>query len=361
MCILDKYLARKIIIRYISIFTMFIVLHFIIDIFSNLSDFLKTKPPLFVIFKYYLFMTPLICLRVSPFSLLISVLYSLGELKKNNEIISIRSSGISVFRLSFPILFVAIIISFIFLFIQEKMLFPSQQRVETIKMNYLRNNKAIGKKENVAFTASNIIVFARVFDYNEKNMFDVTIFTEHDDGNLGKKMLCKKLSYRENHWIGEEVIEYSVTETGDIDKKPYHWKELPIPLKETPKELIIRESLTSQNSSLLYLRNEIERLRRIEAQTLISQLIITYHQKIADPLTHFFLIFGLIPFATQISKRRATLSALGTGFIFGFVYYALNSFSIALGQNGIILPSLAAWLTPLFFLTLGAAGILLEK
>ena len=90
-------------------------------------------------------------------------------------------------------------------------------------------------------------------------------------------------------------------------------------------------------------------------------MIIRYNQKIADPLSHFFLIIGILPFALEIKKRKVGLTSLGVGFIFGFIYYFISSFSIALGKSGILLAYLSPWMAPLFFLTIGITGLLLIR
>ncbi|MCF7888009.1 MAG: LptF/LptG family permease, partial [Candidatus Omnitrophica bacterium] len=83
MRILDKYILKNIILSYFFIFLLFTGLHILIDIFSTLSDILKNTPPLFIIVRYYIYLLPLIILRVSPLALLMSVLYTYSNFGKN--------------------------------------------------------------------------------------------------------------------------------------------------------------------------------------------------------------------------------------------------------------------------------------
>ena len=110
MRVLDKYIVKHVARGYLFILLTFIGLYFIIDLFSNLSDILKTKPSLDILVQYYLHSLPLIILRVSPPSLLISTLYTFGELNRNNEIISFRASGLSILKIASPVIFFSLIV-----------------------------------------------------------------------------------------------------------------------------------------------------------------------------------------------------------------------------------------------------------
>jgi lipopolysaccharide export LptBFGC system permease protein LptF len=105
------------------------------------------------------------------------------------------------------------------------------------------------------------------------------------------------------------------------------------------------------------LRKEIKKLKKINADSKLSNLIIDSYNKVSDPFAHLFLAIGALPFALEIKKRKVALSALGIGFLFWFLYYYLASLSCALGKTGIILPLLAPWVAPLFFLTVGITGL----
>ena len=123
----------------------------------------------------------------------------------------------------------------------------------------------------------------------------------------------------------------------------------------------MKKSIFAQYSSLTKLGREIERLRKVKDNNLLSTLTIDYYQKIAEPFTHLFLVLGILPLALEIKKRKVGLSSLAVGLISGFIYYCLSSFSIALGKSGVILAIFSPWLAPVFFLTVGLTGLLLLK
>lgn len=362
MRVLDKYIVKHVASGYFFILLTFIGLYLIIDLFSNLSDILKTKPPLAILGQYYLNSLPLIISRVSPPAILISTLYTFGELNKNNEIISIRASGLSVLRIATPVIFFSLLISVSVFSMQEKILIHSQKKIEDIKSRFIKNKIALVSEErNLAFTSGDMIFFVEKFIPKTKTLQNVIIFKEDENRNIVKKIICKSIIYEYGFWIAQDVIEYSLNEKGDISDIPVNLSTKKIDLKEKPRELILKRSIFSQYASLSSLRGKIERLKKIKSGNLLSNLIIDYYQKIAEPFSHFFLVMGILPLALEIKKKKVGLSSLGVGLIFYIIYYTFSSFSIALGKSGIILPILSAWLTPLFFLTVGITGLSLTR
>lgn len=362
MRLLDKYILKNIAGTYLFILLVFVGLYFIIDIFSNISDILKAKPNLYLLVSYYFNMLPLILLRVSMLALLIGTLYVLGELNKNNEIINMRSSGISILRISLPVIFFAVLISFSALFIQEKIVIYSQKKADDIKIQFIKKDfSKIPEEKNFSFISEEKIFFTRQFLPKEGTMKDVTIFEENSKGLIIKKTTCRNIIYKNNSWEGENIMEYNLDESGNIIDKPFFWGKKIIDLRDEPKKLILKKSAYSELTSLQSLRKEIIQLKRLKATNILADRVIRYNEKLTSPFSHLFIIIAIIPFTIEIRKKKVALSALGMGFIFGFTYYFLNSFSISLGQVGIILPVFSAWIAPLFTLSMGITGLMLIK
>lgn len=307
-------------------------------------------------------MIPLVFLRVSPFSLLISVLYAFGELNKYNEIMSMRSSGISTVRLSGSVIFLSLVIAAVSFFVQEKILILSQKKVDDIKLTYIKGKLySDWEEKNIAFRSKDMIIFAARFTPKSKTLEQVILFKEDARQNIVKKIVIKSLVYMETRWVAKDIVEYNLDSDGNIVGAPSYAEGKNIELQEKPEELQFKKGAFAQFSSLKNLKKEIERLKKIQAYNILSNLIINFHQKIADPLSHFFIIVGALPFAIEIKKRKVTLSALGMGCIFGFIYYFVNSISITLSKSAMLLPILSPWLVPLFFLAMGIAGLVLIK
>ena len=361
MRILDKYINKQIAGSFFFILSLFIGLYLIIDIFSTLSDILKAKPPAIILLQYYGNSLPLIILRVSPFALLIGTLYTFSELNKHNEIICLRSSGLSVIRIAFPVIFFAFLVSTSLLFLQEKVLINSQKTVEDIKSEFIKKKPVSQEINKFAFTSGNNIIFVEKYTPSDMTMRDVVIFQENKKGDIIKKTLAKEVVYEYGSWKGKNITQYELDPDGTITNFPKNSDEANINLSEKPRDLLLKKSTLARFESLFNLRKRINNLKKAQAGKQLTNLIVDYHQKITDSFTAFFLIIGILPIAFEVKKRKAGLSSLGIGFVFSLIYYAVYSFGIAMGKTGIILPFFSAWLAPFFFLTVGVTGLSLTK
>lgn len=362
MYILDKYIVSRILKTYLVAISAFIGLYIIIDLFTNLSDFLKEKIPPYIIINYYLEMLPLIFLQVNPFSFLLGVTYTFAELNKSNEVMGIRTSGVSVFRLSLPSIILALLISFFSMFIQEKVLLSSQKKVEDIKLTYFKKKPLTSHEErNLAFRYKNMIFFISRFLPQDKSLEDVIIFKEDAKGNLSEKLVARKIVYLKGIWVARDTIFYKLTSSGKFLGKPVYWKEKKIELNEKPESLIVKKSMFGEFAPLKSLKREINRLKNIGAYNLLSNLTVEFQRKISEPFTPFFLAIGVLPFILEIKIRKVGLSTLGLVFIFGFLYYVIFSLSLAFGKAQLLLPSLSPWIAPSFFLVIGISGLILLR
>jgi lipopolysaccharide export system permease protein len=272
-----------------------------------------------------------------------------------------RASGMSVLRVSLPVLFFALFLSATTFFIQEKVLLYSQKKVDDIKIKFIKKDFSAPEEGNFAFHSKDMIIFTAKFIPKNKLLQDVIIFKEDNDGNITQKTIAQTITYKEGTWLAQNVIEYSLDNTGTIIGIPAHSAEKTIDIEEKPEELAFKKSILTQFATLKDLRKEIRKLTKIKAYSKLSNLIIDAYNKIADPFAHLFLVIGVLPFALEIKKRKVGLSSLGIGFIFWFLYYYVASLSTAFGKTGIILPICSPWIGPLFFVTVGITGLLLIR
>ncbi|MDO5577287.1 MAG: LptF/LptG family permease, partial [Fibrobacter sp.] len=85
-----------------------IVIFVVIDYVSNLKKFQNAL--LSEVMQYYWYYLPWIIQIMIPVVLLLATMFSIGRMAKNNEITAMRASGINIRQLTFPLLFVGLIL-----------------------------------------------------------------------------------------------------------------------------------------------------------------------------------------------------------------------------------------------------------
>ena len=63
------------------------------------------------VWEYLLFLIPTLIYREAPFSVLVAVLVTFGVLTKHNEVTAFKASGVSLYRLTAPVLLLSVMLS----------------------------------------------------------------------------------------------------------------------------------------------------------------------------------------------------------------------------------------------------------
>ena len=131
--VIDEYLK----ILCYALFT-FIIIYLIVDFFERFDMFVKYKASVGIIAKYFLFKIPLAVYQIIPAAVLLSTLLTVGIMSKNNEITAMKSSGISIYKISGPLLLIALVITG-FTFISSEYITPyTNTKVESLKKSVMK-------------------------------------------------------------------------------------------------------------------------------------------------------------------------------------------------------------------------------
>lgn len=350
MRILDRYILKSVSSIFLVCLLSFFFLFIIIDLFSHLQVILENKVGLDILKQYYLTYLPVIFVQISPFCCLLATLYTFARLNHNNEIIAMRSSGLSIFQITKTVIIFGVIVSVFVFWINDKFV-PSYRLLnENAKeaMETGRKKKKVKEPEVIEplaiYGLKNRLYFANKFFPANKTMEDITILEHDAKQNITKKIVADKGIYQDGLWRFYKSITFTFDENGQLTEGPQFLEEEIMTLTETPQEFINqRQSVDFMTVSGI--EEYIWRLSKSGAVTVIRNLKVDLYQRFTSPLTNLIIILLGIPFSLKIKKRATGLSSLGLSLMLGFLYYVLNAISIALGKAGILMPFLAVSLS----------------
>ncbi|MCM8761069.1 MAG: LPS export ABC transporter permease LptG [Candidatus Omnitrophica bacterium] len=345
MQIIDRYIIRGFVGPLIWCILIFIIMAIIIDIFSFIDDIVKYKIPLASIIAFYVYYAPTIFLQVTPMAVLLSTVFLLSNLNKHNELIAMKSSGISLWRIMAPLLVVGFIVSMA-VFAVNNTIIPVSARVA----NYIRREEIESQKRmespskllrNVAlYGAGNRIIFARTYDDNSKTLNDIIIHEHDSKENLLSKITAQSGTWTKGGWKFQKVIFYNIDNAGRILAEPQFFEEKVIPIEERPSDFANMER-SADYMSYQDLKRYIVNFQGAGAK-LVRGLLVELHYKIAYPLISFIIILIGAPFA-MITNRGGVLIGIGLSIALGLLYYAFIAIALAFGKAGILPPAIAAW------------------
>jgi len=351
MRIIDKYILKTFLTCFFACLIIFLFLYIIIDLFGLLEEIIKNKVPFSIIAKYYITFLPTIFLQTSPFACLISIVYTLGKINYHNELIAMRISGLSILKISFPIILCGIIIGLINFIISEKIISESQKISDEIKSQYIEKKDPLSSATitNLAiYGFENRQLFINVFKSKENSVEGFTILEQDQRQNVVSKLFAKKAIWKDNYWQAYECLVYNFNRQGGIADSKY-FESLKLDISETPQDLL-KQMQKIEYLSSRELLDYILKLSSSGAEAAIRSLWVDLYQKMFSPFTCIIMLFIGIPASMTVGRKMVGFSSLGISIFVALLYFVIQAISLAIGKNGVFPALASALVTPAIFL-----------
>ena len=358
MRILDRYILYSMIKLFVGCILIFLLLYVIVDAFSHLDEILKQKASINLLFIYYLNFLPFIFVQVAPFSCLLGCLYTLGVLNRNNEIIAMRSAGLSIFQITKTLIIFACLVTVLVFLVNDKFVPQSEITKQEIINQIQQGSKKLPSKGQEAITnlsiygLKNRLFFINKFIVSENKMEEITILEQDNLANVRKKIVASSGLYKDGLWHFYECVTYFFDDYGRIKGVPAYFSEQLMDIAETPQDFL-KQRQKPEFMSVAQLNDYIWRLSRSKATTVVRNLKVDLYERFFMPLTSLVILILGIPFSLIMRRRATGLSSLGIAIMVGFLYYVVNAISVAFGKAGLLPPILAVSLSHILFLSLG--------
>lgn len=348
--ILDRYVLRRMLLIFSLVFSSLLLVFYIVNILEQIDNLIENGVPFIYVLKYNFYATPEIATIILPIAILTAVLLTFSLMSKNNEVVAVQVSGISLPRLALPALFLGLLLSLAVFFIQENVL-PEANRRSTQILNVIHNRQSAVDMEfarNWVLGRDNRVYF---YDFFEKHRGRFVHFNIIDlDGEF---RLRRRLTALSATWRGERTLllrdGFSREFRDQLPGPMRPFRELRLDIAENRKFFTEKVRFTgSMNSSELrdYIRYLEE--KRSDPLRYRAQLYNNY----AFPFSSLVMVFIAIPFSFLMGNRGA-LFGIGIAIGVSMIYWgALGIFS-ALGTTGAISPLPAAF-APLVLFTLAS-------
>jgi len=357
MRILRNYLLREFI---GPLFLSLGVLSFVMVLVGNLkrlADLVINKGlDLFSVAKLLLFMMPYIVTYALPISVLIAVLICLGRLSSDNEIIAIRSSGVNLFNLIFPLLIIGMILSLSLVIFNDRASSYAHYGYRKTLMQIGIKNPTAAFEEGVFIDSfQNYILFIYHVDQKKNKLSNVRIY-EPQEGKPTRTIIAKSgefITDPEKNTVKLKLVDGTSDEPDPNNPTNFYklnfktyFMNLSLdqaqgkgPIEKKPKDMTIQE-----------LGDEISRLKQegIDPSPLVTEI----NERITLAFSCF--VFMLLGSSLAIITRRKEKSInIGLAIIVIVVYYPLFIGCEALGIQGYLNPVIAMWIPNILFTIIG--------
>ncbi len=351
--LLDLYLVRRFLSYFALLMAAFIFLFETFTFFELLDDIARHRVPFLVVVDYFRYLAPYLFYQLAPLGALVAVLVALGIMSKNNEIVAIKASGISLYRLAAPLLLAGLGLTATMMLLDDTYLPYANQRQDALR-NQIKGKPAqtYTQPQRWIFGENNKIYNYDLFDPSQ-NLFGGLTVLEIDprDLQLRRRIFATRARWSESQkvWVleGGWVRDFS---GGTIVK----YEKLPpvtsLPELIEPPSYFNREVRQAFQLSWRELSVYIEGLHRAGFD--VSNLTVQWHRKLAFPIIAPVIMLLAIPFAFLVGTRGA-LGGVALGVAIGIVYWSLAELLQAMGGVGQLPPLVAAWSPDIIFFFLG--------
>jgi len=196
--------------------TFFVVLLEVIDLFSNISNYINEDVPLLVILQIVFFYIPKAINTSLPMALLFSISFTLGNLYSNNELIAIFASGIKLFKFVYPLILFGLILSIFGFYFDDKVVIQTYSKKNELQDRALSRVKSFDN-HNVALTNKDrsVIYYIKYYNDTKKSLSDIIII-ERDIRNRLIQRVDAKIAYWKNQtWEFQDTLIYKLEDNND--------------------------------------------------------------------------------------------------------------------------------------------------
>ncbi|BEQ15761.1 LPS export ABC transporter permease LptG [Desulfoferula mesophila] len=346
MRILALYVAREflklfgfLVVGFVAIFTLF-------DFIEKVDNFIEAGVPASTMFSYFLLQVPEITGLMIPMAILMGSILSLGLMAKKNEIVAVKSAGISIFRFSLPILLLAMVLALGVALINEVVLPITKSRTNYIWT--VRVEKQPGRlyqTEHFWFKGQNSIYQVGLYLPDSQSLAKVTCYRFDPEFNLSERIDAARARYIDGKWVFFNGLYQKRVPGGGYDVKIFD--QLPLTLPEKPSDFA-EMSKPSAEMSLGELARYVAKLQGQGFDPVRQR--VDMQAKLSFPFVCLIMALIGIPLAMFKEKGRFLPSAIIIGLGVALMYWVSFSYVRSIfGYTGVLPPVLAVWLPNLFF------------
>ena len=360
--LLDVYTSRQ----YLQVFVLSVLSAlgiFYISTFIDLADKLfRGSATTGMMLRFFYYQTPQFLYYIIPIAVLVGTLVTIGVMTKNSELIVMKACGMSLYRAATPLVMFAVAAAVGLFGLQELVLAQANRQADRLE-------GAIRGWPSQEPSAINRWIAGGSGDIYHYDMFEPSNdrfvrFTKYDLDT--KTWRLSNVMYADSiagptpstdgrfQWTAQRGWDRTLTTapSGTTVKTsvaftPFDTRTL---MLEQPAYFT---AATREPVKMNYrqLREYIAQLRASGSPTIAAT--VQLHRKVAFPFATVIMALLAVPFAVT-TGRRGAMYGIGFGIALSIAYWVILNVFSAMGEGGVLTPTLAAWAPNLLF---GVAAI----
>lgn len=348
---LDRYLALRFIKMILVAVSSFVVIFVSVDAFDHFTRWVDKNVSIGAFLTYYFYGLPYIIVLVLPVAVLLSSLFLISSLSRKNELVAMRSAGISVPRIFLPLFIVGALTSLFELGVGDFIVANATYQQTQVKRIEIDGQEPINysRRSNFAHRSPDgSILEIGFFNGQNETMDNVTIEWFDDNSKVTRRLDMNRMIRVDSSWVGinttdrifgpSGALAYSTADTLLIRE-----------ITETPLDFGSRQKAPLE-MNFIELGNYIESVENAGGDTRGD--LVEFYLKFFFPLSNLIMVFVGAPLALR-NPRSGKASSIGLAILLAFLFFSLLRFGQTLGHKGALPPLIAASIADIVFIALG--------
>ncbi len=340
MGIIDRYLAKLFLAFLLGGLLVFVTIFLVVDFMS--FGVRHSEAGLGPLLRYYGYYLPALVYQMTPVACLLATLFTMSTLNRSSELVALFSLGMSLARVSTPILILVAFVSALTFWLGDRIL--PRFAVKKSYVEYVEIKKRPGLYGTVStnriwYRSDHVIFNIKTLDPEAERAYGLTLYYLDDDWNLNQMILAKEVIMRGSTW---ELKSGQVTLFASESSFPLNqsFDSKLISINEDLEDL----SSTTNSSDMMSLKDLSRFIKKNKEAGLDTlRYEVDYYAKFGFAFAAFVMSLLGVPFS--VARARSGGMFLNVGLCIGltFAYWVLYSSAVTLGRHGFLPPLFAAW------------------
>jgi lipopolysaccharide export system permease protein len=355
--VINRYILKEIMSPFMTILLALTFVLLLGRILQIMDLFINKGVSVVSILKIISCLLPSFFLFTIPIALLISILIAMGRLSSDNEIIALKSSGISLMQMYYPIITASLITFMLSLTVSYFILPHSNFTAKRLLFNIVQQNANIGIKEKIFNDDfKGFLIYAEKIPDN-KNYMEGILISDKRLINEQNTILAQRayLVSDSDSMVVKIRLENGSIHTVSSNLKNYRkidFKSYEIKLDLSTALAHFDESAKSgKDMTTNELQAKINQSTKNEKET--RELLVEWHNRFSIPFA--CIVFGLLALPLGIQRHRsAKAKGFAVGLLIVVLYYLLRIGGEALAITGLFPAFVCVWAPNILFALVGA-------
>lgn len=340
MQLIDRYILKLFLLYLVAGLLVFVTLYLTMDFMT--FGLKNADAPTASLVKYYGYKAPWVVYQLIPVACLLATLFTLSTLNRTNELTALFSMGLSLLRISTPILGAVAAISAGSFLMGDQLLprfIQKRNYVEYVEIKKKPGLYSTVKTNKIWFRTENILFNIKTLSPETSKAQGITLYYFDPSWNLTQLIAASEVEMKGNIWnLKNGLVTLFAAESSFPLTKSF--TEKPITMNEDLND-IQASSNSSEQMSLKELGRFIERNKEAGLDTLTYE--VDYHAKFGFAFAALVMSAVGIPFSVSRARSGGTFMQVGVCLALAFGYWVAYSSGLTLGTHGVLPPVVAAW------------------